>query len=85
MLRVQQSALGNKPLVDGSRGFPENKFAVHFADEPKEFADINAGRFRIDYFAVEPVELASLFEVYLQTTCVLSSDQQRPKGNRRIG
>jgi len=59
-------------LDSGQRGFPESEFGAAFETTSKEYEAIMAGHFRIDYLVITPATLTSLFEVYLQTICVLS-------------
>jgi hypothetical protein len=78
--------LGSAPriLLSGERGFPKSKFAVKFDPDTKEYEAVRAGHFCVDYLAVKPPCLASLFEVYLQTIYVLEKGRL-PVCNKQIG
>jgi len=51
---------------------------------PEEQKGLTGMQFRIDYFKVDPPELADLFEVYLQSICFLR-DGKLPKCNAQFG
>ncbi len=63
-----------------------NSELAQFADDPAVAEKIRAGKVKLGAFVIEPPELSSLVEVFLQTMCWRRRDDQWwPRCNRRIG
>ncbi|OQX23893.1 MAG: hypothetical protein BWK80_23590 [Desulfobacteraceae bacterium IS3] len=74
----------NKYRLDsnGKKEFYQNRFVL-VKSSPEIRDAIQQGKVFLTFLIIDPAEMASLLEVYLQTTCYVQNDW--PELNQRIG